>query len=94
MIWTRVLAVKNGSDEKLSDSAFIVKVKSIVFADKLHVVTKKERERSYAKIFGLRHWAVGVAALMVIRKAGNERVLGQEEGQKFGFEQVGNTSRV
>lgn len=31
---------------------------------------------------------------MVIRKAGNERVLGQEEGQKFGFEQVGNTSRV
>lgn len=44
MIWTRVLAVKNGSDEK-SDSAFIVKVKSIVFADKLHVVTKKERER-------------------------------------------------
>lgn len=45
MIWTRVLAVKNGSDEKLSDSAFIVKVKSIVFADKLHVVTKKERER-------------------------------------------------
>lgn len=45
MIWTRVLAGKNGSDEKLSDSAFIVKVKSIVFADKLHVVTKKERER-------------------------------------------------
>lgn len=45
VIWTRVLAVKNGSDEKLSDSAFIVKVKSIVFADKLHVVTKKERER-------------------------------------------------
>lgn len=31
---------------------------------------------------------------MVIRKAGNGRVLGQEEGQKFGFEQVGNTSRV
>lgn len=45
MAWTRVLAVKNGSDEKLSDFAFIVKVKSTVFADKLNVVTKK-KERS------------------------------------------------
>lgn len=46
--WTKAVVVRNGSGENWSDSTFILKVNSIVFADKLHVVMKRVMPRFLA----------------------------------------------
>lgn len=89
--WTRVVAVRNGSGEKWSGSASILKVKSTVFADGLHVFIKKKKR--VIKVFDLRHWTVGIAAINYDREGRRSRRFGiGEEDQKLSFGQIGNTN--